>query len=202
MDFVSRSRGESAGLLAALIVTAAVALPAVAEPVEYNVTFDGALHGPAGTGTIVWDESAALMSTFTWDFGAEGSGALSTDFLNLDTGATPGGTEGEFLWDVITNVGVCGSFIGTDGIGCEAAFPLLPYQGTFTANQTGDAQFISYAPGIPSTYGIGAYGSPSLQGHITVTPVAVPEPSSGILSAFGIALAMLSATRKKQTVSK
>ena len=84
---------------------------------EYDGTFDGARHGPAGTDTIGWDEPAALMSTLTWNWGAAGSGALSADFLYLFTGVTPGGTEDEFLRDVITNVGMSGSWIGTDGMG-------------------------------------------------------------------------------------
>ncbi len=176
-------------LLTAIIVGVNFLLPASAAPVVYDVLFDGSRVGPAGTGTLVYDSDTRVLSEFSWDFGAEGHGAATTFLLRVGSFTLGGTPRTPFLWDILSHTGDCESIVGPDGIGCDLVFRLDPALGAVvpSTNMTGDAQFLSFAAGLPTSYGFGPFGDPIVAGYVSLREAAAAaEPSTALLALIGL----------------
>lgn len=170
-------------LAKSLAVTAAVAVLAFAVPTAAATFLDEA--GPASDGSL------------SWDLGNDGGiplGAFTDDFmLTLPaTGFTAAGVEATFTSS--TN-DLTFSLVTLGGLKFKLFDEPSEHLGTFPAH------IFAGGPILLEVKGTSPGPAASYDGHVTFSPVAVPEPVTWALMVFGFGAAGAMLRRRRSTVS-
>jgi len=166
-----------------LVILAAVlmSIEVVAVPITYDVTFDGSVSGPAGTGVLVHDAALAAsdqITAFSWDFGSGLTGALVPSVAIFDKilfGILDGTNSTTNVW-YLSPV-VSGSF-------SKVAFCGLSNSATCDS--------VSATP----AYHFNVVGGANYTGVVSISESQIPEPTT--LALMGLGLAGIGYRRKRK----
>jgi len=187
---------------AALSMSTALGLPAMADTSTYNFTlYDGTGTTTVdGNGTFSWDGSQFMNFSFTWDGISLGSFAYVLNGLNsFDNSGTQCGTGPAGFFNYLTS-GLCFGTLAASGYEWNAgSFPTISY---VVFNTSGGLleTLDTVLPTSPTVSNLTQHGDFSIAEVTTAPPPpvgTVPEPSTVTL--VGAAIACLGLARRRGT---
>ncbi|MCK6371765.1 MAG: hypothetical protein L6Q83_10680 [Gammaproteobacteria bacterium] len=159
-----------------------------AAPIQYGITFDGAVSGSAGAGSFIWDPSAKDMSSFSWDFGGGKTGVVLESILDITNGN--GESVGARIFEYLTGQDVVADVID-DGF-----YGLTNYSLTGPYPSVGAEFYSALDPSTPAKYRM-LDGAQTSQGVYVITEIGPVVPIPGAVWLFGAALGSLGWLKRK-----